>query len=597
MLTITNADGKRFDLPEGFSIEIEETNPVFNERGSQSVPVTLPPSPLNKQLTGFASRLDTASAPGRLPECTVSDGAAYVRTGHINVDSAGGVSGISINIGFDNSTVYHEWQKKKLRDINFPYTFFQTDDELRAAVDALLLSKGSSELEERYAMFPVTVEEPEPAEDGTVYSVQLNSINSDTEYWQERTVRQMIDNVLTDVTVPPFYGLTVFMRVWYLLELVFADLGYTMESNPLKNIQELSRLVVINNTGDALCTKVIKPEELMPDCTVEDFMKALWVRFGLVYTINPDRRTVRCRLLRDILLVSASGCPDFTFRMSSPPEITYNAPQYIRLSAQTSLPDAGAYSETMDGIRKATHDMMHLTVKAEKYSLLDTPQLNLVSGRVIVRHSEGNEVELLGTAFTAYDPQTVGLDALELSSPDDFVPTISYSRDDQNPRFLVGARHFHSEIKGIPEYLRSEPECPLSFMFALGSKGYTIPYCMPLEHDKYRADYVSSEHRLSLLFDTPDGLFERFWSSYDRILRHDNRSVECEALFTKKDLRQIDMLQPVKIHGVLCLIDTLTYSLPAGNIVKVKMKLRPIQTMGTFDLVAEQKVDPLEWAT
>lgn len=597
MLTITHEGGEMFDLPTGFSIEIEETNPIFNERGSQSVPVTLPATPRNKRLTGFADRLDTASAPPRLPPCTLSDGAAYQRTGRINIDNASGNSGFSVNIGFDNATAYQEWQNKKLSQLDLPYTFFLSDDEARTAIDALMGFGGSTTLSERYAMFEVRVEEQDTSssEGGLNYPVAINDISRDTVYWEKRTIKQVIDNELTDVTVPPYYGLAPFMRVWYLLEQVFANLGLAMDGNPMQEVPELRRLVVLHNTADALCTKTIKPEELMPDCTVEDFLKALWVRFGLVYTIDPDRRTAKCTLMRDILATEPELCPDYTAHVASPLEITYNPLQYLKLSAQTSLTDASTYSDTMEGIRKVTKDMAHVTVRADRYPF-EIPVLDLVSGRVVVRHGSDNSVELLGSAFTAFDPQTSGLDALELSSPDDFVPTRE-SRAGNLPCFLTRARHLHSEIEGVPEYLRSYPQCPLSFVFAIGRKGYTLPYVRPDREDKYRADYALGSHKISLLFDTPDGLFVNFWKDYDCVLRHDNRSVECLALFTKKELREINLLRPVRIHSVMCLIDTLTYSLPAENPVTVKMRFRPVQPMGLFNIEQEQKVDPLVWAT
>ena len=39
-----------FDLQNDFSIEIEDTSPIYNERGSQSVPATLPASRNNLSL-------------------------------------------------------------------------------------------------------------------------------------------------------------------------------------------------------------------------------------------------------------------------------------------------------------------------------------------------------------------------------------------------------------------------------------------------------------------------------------------------------------------------------------------------------------------
>lgn len=77
------------DIPAGFSVEIEDTNPIFNERGSQSIPATVPASAKNERLLGFPSRIDTGRDPNQ-PEviAVVSDG-AYIRRGIANVTSAG----------------------------------------------------------------------------------------------------------------------------------------------------------------------------------------------------------------------------------------------------------------------------------------------------------------------------------------------------------------------------------------------------------------------------------------------------------------------------------------------------------------------------
>ena len=69
------------DLPAGFSVELEDTNPIFNKRGSQSVPATVPATSMNERLLAFPARIDTGEDPNK-PErvAVVSDG-AYVRRG------------------------------------------------------------------------------------------------------------------------------------------------------------------------------------------------------------------------------------------------------------------------------------------------------------------------------------------------------------------------------------------------------------------------------------------------------------------------------------------------------------------------------------
>ena len=43
--------GEALDLPEGFSMAVEDTNPIFNDQGSQSIPATVPPTRRNNRLT------------------------------------------------------------------------------------------------------------------------------------------------------------------------------------------------------------------------------------------------------------------------------------------------------------------------------------------------------------------------------------------------------------------------------------------------------------------------------------------------------------------------------------------------------------------
>ena len=99
-------NGGTLDLPSGFSIEIEDSNPIFNERGSQSIPATVPATRRNIRLLDAPHRLDAGTDPN-YPEKTaeVVDG-AYIRRGTMNITEAGKTEGITFNVGFDNSTAY-----------------------------------------------------------------------------------------------------------------------------------------------------------------------------------------------------------------------------------------------------------------------------------------------------------------------------------------------------------------------------------------------------------------------------------------------------------------------------------------------------------
>ena len=46
------------DLGGDFTVQIDEKSPVMNDRGSQTVPVTVPCTANNAKIKGFAHRLD-----------------------------------------------------------------------------------------------------------------------------------------------------------------------------------------------------------------------------------------------------------------------------------------------------------------------------------------------------------------------------------------------------------------------------------------------------------------------------------------------------------------------------------------------------------
>ena len=99
-------NGEALDLPSDFSIEIEDSNPIYNERGSQSIPATVPTTRRNNRILSFPARIDAGIDPNN-PEriAQIQDG-AYIRRGAMNITEAGKKEGITFNVRFDNSTAY-----------------------------------------------------------------------------------------------------------------------------------------------------------------------------------------------------------------------------------------------------------------------------------------------------------------------------------------------------------------------------------------------------------------------------------------------------------------------------------------------------------
>lgn len=348
--------GEALDLPTGFSIEIEDSNPIFNERGSQSVPATVPATRRNCRLLAAPHRIDTGIDPN-FPEQTaeVVEG-PYIRRGLLNITEAGKKEGITFNVGFDNSTAYAKWQAKKLAELDNLPTYLPNEQDGGYPIEWLLddlyrIYRTPNPQTDDFAVFPVAVNNESTGTDNEkkVYWEVLNLVG-DHGLAQPGTVKRLLDGVITDVSIPEGYMVTPFLRVWRVLELIFEDMGVNIITNPFKNNIELARLVVLNNAADSICRAEVKYSDLMPDSTVEEFLNALWVRFGFVYNIDNNTGTVRLELLRDI--INSRGNRSLTEMATGPEKITYEARQYVKLSANTSIEGAAPSHERFEDFVK-----------------------------------------------------------------------------------------------------------------------------------------------------------------------------------------------------------------------------------------------------
>lgn len=348
--------GEALDLPAGFSIEIEDSNPIFNDRGSQSVPATVPATRRNIRLLDAPHRIDAGSDPN-LPERTaeVIEG-AYIRRGVMNITEAGKEEGFTFNVGFDNSTAYAKWSKKKLGELSGLPTYTPDLTEQGYPIDLLLdelyrIYRNPDPQKDDFAVFPLAINNESAGTDNDkkTYWEVLNLVG-DHGLAQPNKVKRLLDGTVTEVSVPEGYMVSPFLRVWRVLELIFADMELTIVTNPFAQDNELARIVVLNNAADSSCRAEIKYSDLMPDSTVEEFLNALWVRFGLVYNIDNNTRTVRLKLLKDI--ISQRGCRTLDPYIAGTEKITYEERQYIKLSAHTSIEGAAPSHERFEDFAK-----------------------------------------------------------------------------------------------------------------------------------------------------------------------------------------------------------------------------------------------------
>ena len=578
------------DLGGDFTVQIDEKSPVMNDRGSQTVPVTVPVTANNAGITGFAHRLDMGVKPMNEDQtCTVLDG-VYKRTGKINIVSAGRTEGITLNIGFDNSEAYSAWKAKKLNAITLPVKEYSSVNSLCAHLQQVL---GGYQTD--YAVFQIMT--GNDSKDNQSYPKYLNYITPVSEgskvyklRYQARTETFLVNGTPTAVTLPEGYGVTAFLYVWRVLELVFSEFGYTITENPFKTDKQLYNLVILNNAADCCVKGKLSYADLMPDCTVEDFLNALYVRFGLVYNVSSDTKTATLRLIRDIV----DDVPDIDLSRSltDEPLITYETARQMKLSAKTSFTGAAPSVERFEDYLKDQ--------EVARLARVDVSQrvihLNYeeTTGRWFKWDEDNKRLTYSSSSFFSWDRKSDSIEDNELTSDDECVPMDFAPNDILSPQYLADYVHRYTYLKtssNNDDEDSEKVETPLSFVFAFTSSqnskypfGSVLPYTSEGEEVIFKD---GSKHTISLLFQYKNGLFINFWKKYDAIIRHSFNQVEANTLLPVHQLMSMDILTPVALRGQYLLFDGLSYSLPANKIVPVDLTLRTLRLIAPYNLDEE----------
>lgn len=602
-LRISNASGT-FDLSKDFSTEIEDSSPIYNERGSQSIAATIPGTKNNFRLNGHIQRTDIDSAPVADERVTVADG-VYHRIGKMNIVNTS-EEGITFNVGFGESELYSIWNAVSLQSIKLPV--YQPEGGVPELISYIFENRLNDD--SPFCLFPVALTCNRKTENNTDtdYIEIINNIQNGY-LWKARTETLIINGEPVEVSLPEGYGIVPFMKVRNILEAIFSTYGYTVVENPFASHHQLQQLVVLNNAADCCVKGVLKCANLMPDCTINEFMQALWCRFGLLYFVDGNTRTVRLKFIRDILKSNPSS--DWTLLKASTPTTDFEAPQQLKLSASTNvrgqIPEwtAAPASESLDKFLKPYHYIV--STQAQGYLRYDKAygfyyKTDNVSGRS----------ELVSTDFFPWD-RGVDMAYKEISSIDEFLP-VYLERFKGNlysylyvPLYLFGKVHRYTTISSSDIELSEnvDYQTPLAFCFSFFNKEYSLPYGSQICLDASGKPVLNKPNGqscdISLLFVGKNGLFNHFWKEYDAILRHANHIITADMHLSAQQCMNPDFSSPILLDGQRMLPDTIRYSLPKTSSFPANVKLRTTKLLKPFNLEEEQTVPVTEqkyqWAT
>ena len=598
-LKIITKDGA-LDLEPGFSLEIEDTSPIFNERGSQSVSTTLPRTDRNNQFIGYAGRLDIKNKPIQDDHVLLSEG-VYRRAGKININQYS--KGYACNVGFDESELYSSWDSVSLSSLEWPK--YSPAGGVSAIVEQFNDILNERVQTTHYSIFPVMVSCPENENDGVTkqYPEFLNRYTgtlSEVELVSGlRTETYLINNEEVEVTLPEGYGITPFLRASFIVDHIFEFYGYKVIDSPFfytKNMQ-LARMVVLNNKADAITKGYIDYKDLLPECTINEFFQALYCRFGIVYFVDGNSKTVRLKTIKEML--NAESVNNLTDLQASTPIVKYNEPKQLRLSAATNISGPEKFStapaaSTMDEFLKNYNYIVSTGNGYLRYDKRD--------GLYNLNELYHTKLQIISTDHFDWD-RGANMAYEDISSVDECLMQTTQSTTDLGtyyvPCYLVGKVHLYTTIESSTVELSENQttQTPLCFCFSYPKQETYVPFGSPRCYNPFYtyAKIGDYECNICLTFTGEDGLFIRFWREYDAMLRHANRIVEIELNLSAQQKLTMDFASPISISGQNLLFDSLRYVLPTASSSSTAV-LRPLRLQEPYDLDAEQLVPVIEQA-
>lgn len=603
-MRITNLNkSEDYNLRPDTRIEVERTNPFFNDYGEQTAPLELPSSERNRRLLDFPDTFGRRSKMSAV-DVAIQDGEYFAQCRQV-VLSAQYKGNISTSFYINDGSFYSRIQNVRLKEI-FKDEFIPGVSTVKEGIDFCRSLRANTN--EQYGIFPVLLTDDSGLSTGFNYKI-LNAYGKE-KVLQAKKVYTFKDGrfqVISDdwsafspdetgedcdfynaiqrteyvgnmpITIKEGYYISPFIRANYLLKRIFEYFGYELQANFFTQTAPFDKMCVLNNVIDVLVNGRIRVADLVPDVTCSDFLTVFRRKFCCEFTSDEGARTASIVFLRDAL--TASPVEDLTGCMTAEPVISYKAAKdYQRIVLNSEDKVDTDISESYDD----TKSML---------SAAPTAYLDPVDGAFYKQGFSGDYEVLtkIGEASQSYNTGEE-LEAKEIKIPevipefrrlqhkrkvDDTDVTIDFAR-----YLYVGAYtalNSKMVVTGEDKTENTDSAGKLKTMLAFSyissghPEGTISPYDVFADGHPRLFDYA-------LYYHGADGIFERFYRDYDLLLRNSLHDMKVKLLLSQSQKQNIPAVGKVVIRGVTFFFNKLKFTLGGKN-EPVESELRTISLM------------------
>ena len=447
----------QFDLPSNFGLVIERNNPLLSDEGDASIPASLPSSSRNLSIIDHLERIDRSNRYMNKTDAILQVGPVQKR-GSLVIDTVHRRDGIDASLAIDSSDLYVQSKQKKLKEIFAEknkegvskITFHDVEEACRIMQGIYESGNDNGD----YLIFPVAVAPYETGEDDEkVTEYQFNNEDKNGQLvYEERVVREGDIQML----VPEGYGIAPFLKLNRLIQRLFECLDYEVTYNCFDE-QYYNNIVIVHNCSDCLVNNVLLYADLVPSCTLSEFLEWLLAKFHVQPIVNSETRQVRIVNMEAILRpIVGNYDMDISELVEGDWTVQLNPSKRIVLTPTCEIEGTEPAEETFDklmtkyGFFVDCNETQYESLTGATPAAQDCLIRRKATGMfyLLERRLDNGEIELhkLGSDYFTYDRDNS--DETEAFSQADVMPMMWIGDDHKTAPFIGERIHRHTSYKG-----------------------------------------------------------------------------------------------------------------------------------------------------
>lgn len=605
-----------FDIDKDSAISIERTNPLLSEQGSMSLPYSIKRTDKNDYLLGDPHNYERKDA-YKLKQ------AMNVRAGLLNENTTFELLSIDAERVEGVFYLYESSFYNQIKEVKLPAVFegverwFQhkkeelTENERQEYVAHILeifesMIRTYPDYSGDFTVFPATSDCELSSR--TLFGIiqgsspSQNIINEVYMHFETEQVGEIrlkarepyeyTDNDGNIIRIPVGYGVSPFLRFGYILKKIFEYFDLTLEPTIFETESAFRRIVVVNNTQDAIMPGYIIESQLVPDCTINDFLDI--IREGMCgdFIIDVPNKTAKLVFFKDI--VHREPDKDLSQYITSKFEkIEFNQAKKVYLTTGKSLPRAESATDTLDEFiskyPKFNPIPPWLGIGIENegiYPFYSTNSIWKVSEPLSDWLTSTYKMDYLSSLNFDYNTDA-NLDREEHKAPFELPVTIPLKSADEVFSFytvIIGTlRNLNSlVILDSDKQAEESAECPI----ILAVESYNLArYGVVSDDNIDGVEQPESGNPLeypfvSLYTWSKTGLYKRFWTEYDRMLQTSFHQITYLAELPASLLQNFTFDRLKLINGQPLIPVSLKYEMTDLPFVNVEMLFKTVKLYG-----------------